>query len=233
VASKPYVIYVIIGGLIGVITAQAHEPITTKLTWTQEISRIIYKRCASCHHDGGSAFSIMTYDDARPWAKAMREEVLERRMPPWGAVEGVGVFRENPSLTALEIEMMVSWVEGGAPEGDAVYLPPKPEFVPGPTKAQRPHPEPHWVVVSGERLTLKEAVTAVAITPRDLVNGASMEVTAYKPDGSVEHLIWLRNYREQWARTYWFRDPIPLPAGTSLVVNTTAPGSAVISVSRR
>ena len=72
----------------------------------------------------------MTYDEARPWAKAMREEVLERRMPPWGAVEGVGAFRENPSLTPLEIEILVSWVEGGAPEGDAVYLPATPEFEP-------------------------------------------------------------------------------------------------------
>ena len=80
---------------------------------------------------------------------------------------------------------------------------------------------------------LRDAATAVAITPRELVNGASMEVTAYKPDGSVEHLIWLRNYREEWARTYWFRDPVRLPAGTRVVVDATAPGVAVISISRR
>ena len=216
-------------GLVGAAAARAHEPVTTKLTWTQEISRIVYKRCASCHHEGGRAFSLMSYDEARPWAKAMREEVLERRMPPWGAVEGVGTFRENPSLTALEIEYIVGWVEGGAPEGDAVYLPAKPDFNPA-KNAQSEVPGRNLTVESTVPALLRDAVTAVAITPRDLVNGASMEVTAYKPDGTVEHLIWLRNYREEWTRTYWFRDPIRLPAGTRIVVDSTAPGAAVISL---
>lgn len=217
-------------GLIGATAAQAHEPITTKLTWTQEISRIIYKRCASCHHDGGTAFSLVAYDGARPWAKAIREEVLERRMPPWGAVEGVGAFRDDPSLTPLEVEMLVGWVEGGAPEGDAVYLPPKPAFDSNP-KSERA-PKPLLVVESAAPITLREAVTAVAVTPRDMPNGSSMEVTAYKPDGSVEHLIWLRNYRDEWARTYWFRDPVKLPAGTRITVDGMAPASAAVSLGR-
>src|SRR6476620_2165751 len=130
--------YILLVGVMSAAAARAHEPITTKLTWTQEISRLVYKRCASCHHEGGAAFSLMSYDEARPWAKAMREEVLERRMPPWGAVEGVGAFREDPSLTPLEIEYIVGWVEGGAPEGDVVYLPAKPEFQP----SKNAHAEP-------------------------------------------------------------------------------------------
>ena len=73
----------------------AHDVISTKLTWSREVSRIIYKRCASCHHEGGSAFSLMTYEEARPWAKAIKEEVLERRMPPFGAVKGFGDFRDD------------------------------------------------------------------------------------------------------------------------------------------
>lgn len=221
--------YILLVGLISAAAARAHEPITTKLTWTQEISRLVYKRCASCHHEGGAAFSLMTYDEARPWAKAMREEVLERRMPPWGAVEGVGAFRENPSLTPLEIEYIVGWVEGGAPEGDVVYLPAKPEFQPSKNAHAEPA-GPHLIVESTAPATLRDRVTAVAITPRELANGASMEVTAYKPDGSVEHLIWLRNYREEWTRTYRFRDPVRLPAGTRIVVDATAPGAAVISL---
>ncbi len=224
-ASKAFVLFV---GLIGATAARAHEPITTKLTWSQEISRIIYRRCASCHHEGGTSFSLMSYDEARPWAKAIREEVLERRMPPWGAVEGVGAFRNDPSLTPLEIEMLVGWVEGGAPDGDAVYMPPKPAFD---TEAKSAHAaEPRLIVEAGAPRTLREAVTAVAITPRDMPQGSSMEVTAYKPDGSVEHLIWLRNYREEWNRAYWFRDPVWLPAGTKVAVDATAPAAAAISV---
>lgn len=77
-------------GLAGPVIAVAHDPITTQITWNRDISRIIYNRCASCHHDGGEAFSLMSYQVARPWAKAIKEEVLERRMPPFAAVKGFG-----------------------------------------------------------------------------------------------------------------------------------------------
>ena len=215
-------------GLVSAIAAQAHDPITTKLTWTQEISRIVYKRCAGCHHEGGTAFSLKTYDDARPWAKAIRDEVLERRMPPWGAVEGIRAYRNDPSLTPIEVEMIVSWVEGGAPEGDAIYLPPAPLLH---NEASAKTPTPALVAEGASALILERATTAIAVTPHDLPDGASMEVTAYEPDGSVEHLIWLRNYRKAWTRTYWFRDPISLPAGTRIVVDALAGGSAVVSIS--
>jgi hypothetical protein len=210
------------------LAVQAHEPITTKLTWTQEISRIVYKRCASCHHEGGAAFSLMTYDDARPWAKAMRDEVLERRMPPWGAVEGIRAYRDNPSLTPIEVEMIVSWVEGGAPEGDVTYLPPAPVLQGVRSTGM---PAPVLTIRAGKPLVLEHATTATAVTPRDLPEGASMEVTAYKPDGAVEHLIWLRNYRGAWGRAYWFQDPIALVAGTKLVVDAPHPAGAIISIS--
>lgn len=223
--TKPYAALV---GLFGALAIQAHEPITTKLTWTQEISRIVYKRCASCHHEGGPAFSLTTYDDARPWAKAIRDEVLERRMPPWGAVEGIQAYRDDPSLTAIEVEMIVSWVEGGAPEGDAIYLPPVPVFHDTPNAAM---PAATLLIASAKPMTLERATAAVAVTPRDLPDSASMEVTAYEPDGSVEHLIWLRNYRKAWTRTYWFRDPIPLPAGTRIVVDAPGAAAAALSVS--
>jgi hypothetical protein len=217
---------------MGAVAAQAHEPITTKLTWTQEISRIVYKRCASCHREGGAAFSLMSYEDARPWAKAIREEVLERRMPPWGAVEGIRAYRDDPSMTPIEVESIVMWVEGGAPEGDTVYLPPMPMFGGPETKTQAGVTNPQIVVEGAKPVTLSETTTALAVAPRDLPDHASMEVTAYEPDGSVEHLIWLRNYRQAWTRTYWFREPVRLPAGTQIVVDAPAPAAAVLSISQ-
>src|SRR4051812_30441087 len=72
--------------MVGAAPLQGHDPITTNLTWSKEISRVLYEHCASCHRDGGRAFSLMTYEAARPWAKAIRDEVLNRRMPPWDAV---------------------------------------------------------------------------------------------------------------------------------------------------
>lgn len=170
----------------------------------------------------------MTYDEARPWAKAIRDEVLERRMPPWGAVEGIRAYRDDPSLTAIVVEMIVSWVEGGAPEGDAIYLPPAPVIH---EAAREAPPALTLVIESAKPFKLDHAITAVAVTPRDLADGTSMEVTAYAPDGSVDHLIWLRNYRKVWTRTYWFRDPLPLPAGTRIVVDAPSGACAVLSSS--
>ena len=140
------------GGLArGCGAAVAHDPITTKLLWTQEISRIVNKHCASCHREGGGAMSLMTYDEARPWAKAIRDEVLARRMPPWGAVKGVGEFRDDPSLSQIEIDMIVNWVEGGAPKGDDIYLPPAPHFS---AEAKPPPAGREMTVTTGAALTL-------------------------------------------------------------------------------
>ena len=102
----------------------AHDPISTKLTWAQEISRIVYKRCVGCHRpEGKSPMSLLTYEEARPWAKAIKEQVLNRQMPPWGAVKGFGDFSNDASLTQDEINRLAEWVEGGAPEGETIYLP--------------------------------------------------------------------------------------------------------------
>ena len=69
----------------------AHERITTKITWDAEISRIFQARCVSCHTEGGAApMPLETYAQARPWARAIRDEVLARRMPKWHAARGYG-----------------------------------------------------------------------------------------------------------------------------------------------
>jgi hypothetical protein len=198
----------------------AHEPITTKLTWTQEISRIVYKRCASCHREGGAApMALLTYDETRPWAKAIRDEVAERRMPPWGAVKGFGEFRNDASLTDPEIEMIVLWVEGGAPKGDDIYLPP----VPAP-EIRKPAPAARGLSIRGET-TLARGVVATGIAPREMKPGASLQIVARLPDGSVQNLLWLRNTRSEWKRAFYFREPLKLPKGTLIAVH---PASAAV-----
>jgi mono/diheme cytochrome c family protein len=93
-----------------------HNPITTKVTWTREISPLLERRCISCHRPGGYAgFSLTTYDDARPWAVAIKEEVLSGSMPPWGAAPGIGHFANDRRLTRHEQELVAAWVDGGAP----------------------------------------------------------------------------------------------------------------------
>src|ERR1700676_727325 len=208
---------------------RAHEPITTKLTWTQEISRIVYKHCAGCHHEGGAApMSLITYDEARPWAKAIRDEVAERRMPPWGAVKGFGQFRNDQSLADPEIEMLVLWVEGGAPKGDDIYLPPVPAF-PAVSKSATPT---RGITVRGET-TLKHAINASGIAPREMPPGAAMQILARLPDGTVENLLWLRNTRSEWNRAFYFRQPIMLPKGTLIAVYSSVPAVILYTESKR
>jgi len=105
------------------LTSQAHEPITTKVRFNKEVVRVLQRNCLGCHHSGGIAFSLATYEEARPWAKAIKEEVLEKRMPPWRAMKGYGEFRNAPSLAQRDIDLLVNWVEGGAPKGDDKDLP--------------------------------------------------------------------------------------------------------------
>src|SRR5262245_43755360 len=97
--------------------ANAHDIITTSITWDRDISRIVLNHCASCHRPGGMAFSLLTYADARPWAEDIKDEAQRRHMPPWGAVKGYGEFRNDNSLTLEELERIVAWNEGGKPEG--------------------------------------------------------------------------------------------------------------------
>jgi len=108
------------------LTSQAHEPITTKVRFNKEVIRVLQRNCLGCHRAGGIAFSLATYDEARPWAKAIKEEVLEKRMPPWRAMKGYGEFRNAPSLAQRDIDLLVNWVEGGAPKGDDKDLPAAP-----------------------------------------------------------------------------------------------------------
>jgi hypothetical protein len=181
----------------------AHDPITTKITWDAEISRIVNRRCLACHGLGTSV-DLSSYEQARPWAKAIRNQVLQRRMPPWGAVKGFGEFRNDPSLTPLEIEMITQWVEGGAPEGDAAFLPKSatPETV---AKLQL-----RWSPLPRVWQKTKKLAAMRASGPT--------EVSAILPDGSIEHLLWIREKQANWKQPYVFREPVELPAGTKLQV---------------
>jgi hypothetical protein len=73
----------------------------------------------------------MTYEEARPWAKAIKEKVLLKQMPPWFADQKFGTFTNDPSLSAKEVETITRWVDAGAPRGDAKDLPKPPQFTDG------------------------------------------------------------------------------------------------------
>ncbi len=192
----------------------AHDVISTKITWSREISRIVYKRCASCHREGGSAFSLMTYQEARPWAKAIKEEVLERRMPPFSAIKGFGELRNDRAITQEELHLIADWVEGGSPEGEPSLLPKVPDFT-APDPADKAPKSGAEVVVDG-RLELKHSETFVGARARSLAEGASVKAIAQLPDGAIEQLIWIYDYKPKFDQTYFFSKPLSFPAGTKI-----------------
>src|SRR5512147_2728697 len=95
-------------------------------TFTKDIAPILYKNCAGCHRPGEIApMSLLDFESARPWAKAIRQAVLSRKMPPWFADPQFGAFANDSRLSDQEISEIKAWVDGGSPEGDPRDLPPK------------------------------------------------------------------------------------------------------------
>ncbi len=206
--------------LAGCLAVQGHDIITTSITWSRDISRIVNNHCASCHHLGGAAFSLMTYDDARPWAVAIKEEILRRRMPPWGAIKGFGEFRNDQALTPEEMERIVSWTDGGVPEGE-------PKDLPAPPKSLEPETFRHSkgeLSVSGD-FALKSAFSLDGLWPENVPEKGSFQITAQLPDGTIAPLLWLQDYKAQFGHPFLFQTPVSLPART--VIRGIPPGAKI------
>ena len=329
-----------------------HGRITTSVVFNREVSQIFQKKCFQCHTEANVSMSLTSYKDARPWAVAIKEEILEKKMPPWSAVNGYGHFSNDVSLTAREISLIMSWADGGAPSGVLLADEDKPAVI-IPSLGGWEHGEPNMVVAvaasekvaadsqdrtarievatgltqakwlssmqlnftdrrivryaavyelrtgqwlgtwtpthpvtampagvaiqlpaggkvaveigyrgtfeeasgagelglyfsadkpaqlaspieitatpvtvaagkSRERVrtefVLKSATTAAALWPSLGAGATSVEVTAIRPDGVVEPLLWLKDYRADWPSSYVFKEPVTLPAGTRLTV---------------
>ena len=101
-------------------------------TYTKDIAPILFKNCTGCHRPGEIApMSLLTYDDVRPHAKAIRDEVSEGHMPPWHAEAPAGTFLNERSLTDAERKTLLQWVAAGAPEGNRNDLPATPTYPDG------------------------------------------------------------------------------------------------------
>jgi Copper type II ascorbate-dependent monooxygenase, C-terminal domain len=104
------------------------------ITFTKDVAPIIFNKCANCHRLGEVApMALTSYQEVRPWSKAIREEVVERTMPPWFADPNTSTlkFSNDRRLSQKEIETIVAWVDAGAPKGDDKDLPPMPKYTPG------------------------------------------------------------------------------------------------------
>src|SRR5262245_61934418 len=191
----------------------SHEPVTTGIRFNKEIVRIFQDHCLSCHQPGSNTKVFLhNYAAARPWAKAIKEEVLERRMPPGQVVKGFGQFEDNYGLTQHEVDQIVAWVDGGTPKGDDKDLPA--DRVSTANKetdnsrnkqlkimatGEIPAGAEHYRIESS--VTIPSHAEAIAIRPLLFPFAQSLEVTAYRPDGTTEVLAWAEDYRYDWQPT--------------------------------
>jgi mono/diheme cytochrome c family protein len=103
-----------------------------EVTYNRDVAPILYKNCVVCHRPNDIApMSLMTYKDTRPWSRAIREAVVQRKMPPWHADPKVGDFLNDPRLSDADIATIDAWFRTGAKEGDPKDLPPAPVFAEG------------------------------------------------------------------------------------------------------
>jgi hypothetical protein len=198
----------------------AHDPMTTRVTWTGEINRLVRARCTSCHAAGGRApMPLTTYAEARPWARAIKEEVLTRRMPKWHAVRGYGDFANDPSLSPFEIALVSAWVDGGAPYGAESD---KGNADAGIPEAATRSAGREVSIACGSRALPEGELLAIRPT---LASGGSIGVAIRMPDGRQEIVGWIRHFDPDFPTTYWLRTPFRLRRGSRLIADVEGGGS--------
>ena len=190
----------------------AHGP-GNAVTWNREIARIVFDKCASCHRPGGTSFPLVTFQDAQPLGTAIKDAVLARRMPPWGAVKGFGQFRNDHSLSQEQIELITKWVDGGIRRGNNPGLLPKlPAFF-----ACRPVAAVRLGSPRDQRTVcrLADALVVDGLLPESVPDGRSFQIVARLPGRPRRAARLAAQLRQRNAHPFLFRRPLVLPAGTA------------------
>ena len=101
------------------------------VTFTKDVAPIFQRSCQNCHRpDSNAPMSLMTYEDARPYARSIKAKTASRLMPPWHIERNIGIqkFKDDPSLTEQEIATIAAWVDQGSQKGDMAHMPPPRKF---------------------------------------------------------------------------------------------------------
>jgi hypothetical protein len=216
------------------VVVAAHPRITTTITWSREISRIVDRRCARCHRpDGEAPMSLTTWSEARPWAKAIKEEVLARRMPPWNAVRGYGAFANDPSLSAFEVDLIAAWADGGAPRGDDRDLPPAQPAQPLPRSPHDARPNVTPLALPCGQSAIRRGGVLRGLRPEGSEPAESIGVALRAPGRPPEILLLVRDYDPERRTTYWLAHPERVGRGTTLTVTSSTRGCRLAALVSR
>lgn len=184
-------------------------PATSQVTFHRDVLPILQTRCQGCHRPGEAGpMPLLTYQNARPWAKAIRESVLKGKMPPWSSDPAVGRFRNDPTLSKKEKETFANWADAGAPEGNPKDAPQPRRFLEG------------WNIGKPDaifEMPLDYEVPATGnveytfvILPTRLPHDTWVQASEARPgDRAVVHhaVAWVRTPDSKWLRDY----PVGVP----------------------
>lgn len=193
------------------IAAEAAPP--PSVTFNRDVLPILQGKCQTCHRPGQMApMSLLTYRDARPWAKAIKVAVETRKMPPWNADPAYGHFLNDRSLNQSQIEKLVAWADSGAAEGDAKDAPPPKQWPTGGWEIQPDiivdGPEFDvptsgvidwfWVAIPGAMFTKDTWITSIQFQPLDpaVVHHTGIAFVPHTADVKYNEPIWERVQRD-------------------------------------
>ena len=134
----------------------------------------------------------------QPRAVDIKDAVLSRRMPPWGAVKGFGDFRNDQGLTQAELELITDWVDSDTPKGNNPNALPKEPKFDKPSDLKIPK---NALVVSGD-LTLTNDITLDGLFPEQVPAGVTTKIVAVLPDGQTQPLLWLHEYQDSYPSSF-------------------------------
>ncbi len=173
--------------------ASAAQAADEPVTYAKHVAPIVQRSCQTCHRPGQMApMSLMSYEEVRPYARSIKQKVTARQMPPWGVDRTIGVqhFKYDTSLTDAEIDMVVKWVDAGAPLGNKADLP-APRVFDEAKLWTLPGGEPEHVVVSPPYTTKANGQEAWAELYSDIGLTEDRWVAAYqsRPSKAGEQVV--------------------------------------------
>src|SRR5712692_9496495 len=197
--------------IFAALAATAAPPALTTVTFNKHVLPILQKNCQTCHRPGEVApMSLLTYQDTRPYAKAIKTAVVQKKMPPWTADPNVGHFANARTLTDADIATLAAWADSGSPEGDAKDRPAPIEFASG------WQIKPDMVVEMGK----DQDIPATGVIPNYyvLVRGNFTQDTwltaaEVRPSNRsvVHHMrVWVRPPGTNWLKGAEYGVPVPL-----------------------
>lgn len=206
--------------------------IPSQVTFNKDVLPIAENRCQECHRPGEIApFSMLTYKDTRPWAKAIKSSVLAKKMPPWFADPQYGHFANDRSLSQQEIDTLVAWVDGGAKEGNPKDAPKPKEWLEG---WNIPKPDVVLSMKQPFHIGAREEVPyQYVIMPTEFKEDKWVQMAEARPSTpSVVHhiVVFVRQPENKWLRNEPVGVPIVPPGGGKDFANTSGGGSDILMI---